>query len=359
MIAPLTLGPVVPGSTGLTRADVRNHVLVGLLDGSTGTGDAVLIMRGRPTRVIREAPASARAVPDGSWGAAIESDDEVSRAPGAPPRAIVTAGPVGDDGEVGEGTVVVKGAIDAVLGAIGTGANRAVLVRYDEPKDPLAIVRSTDGGATRQKPARIPGSGFAVARADRVAGALDVTWDRTEPGDDPDGLADDEPHAFWWHLTDATAAPRPVALPFTGIVFGDCGVDGAMWFHDDGLRLATADGVIHTVDGAGDIRACTKAAVATVAGTRVFRCTAQRCDAGMEVRTPEDQGMSGATDVFDVAGVIYAQQAAGAIAIWRTGVDPVFVRPPPEARLVAVVSWGKQQYLALTLADGLHVAPVP
>ncbi|MCE9576976.1 MAG: hypothetical protein K8W52_27770 [Deltaproteobacteria bacterium] len=359
-ITPLAPGPAVPGSVGMVNVAVRDHMLIGQVDAGAPSGETQLIVRS-PTeaRVIREAPASARAVPDGSWAAAIESDD---KAPAdGPPLAIVTAGPVGDNGEVGEGAAtVVKGKVAAVLGAIGAGANRAVIVRLDEPTDPVAIVRSTDGGATWQKPVRVPGSGFGLAQADRISGAVDVSWEPPGSEDDPDGVPLDAPGGFWWHVTDPQAAPKPVAVPTSDAVSHGCATGGALWFADDRLALATADGApVRPIEAAADIRACTKAAVATVAGTRIFRCTGERCDDGMEVQTPEGAGMSGVTDVFDAAGVIYAQQSGDTIAVWRTGVEPEFVRAPADMKLVAVVSWGKQQHLGLLAPDGLHLAPVP
>jgi hypothetical protein len=363
-IAPLALGPAIAGSVGAGDVAVRGHAVVAQLPQADGAASTTLVIRGpADVTVVREAPASARAVPDGSWAAAIESASDQHRADDADGAAViedavVTAGPVGPDGEVGAGaTVVVKGKLDAVLAAAGRGANRAVVVRYADGVDRVAVVRSADSGKTWAKPARIPGSRLATATADRVTGAVDLFWAPAAP--DEDGELIDGTGQVWWHVVDGGAA-RPIAFGNDPSAGDTCLTGGALWFHTDTLGRATADGApAVAIAGPPDIRACTATAVVAIDGKRVHRCTAAGCDDGMEVRSPEDQGMNGRADVFDVAGALYAQQAGDAIAVWRTGVEPVFVRAPAGATLVAAVSWGPDQYLGVIDATGLRFAKVP
>jgi len=334
--------PPAPGTKGI-RVDgvtVRGHVI----DGHAMIGDRSYELIARApdqVKLVRIPPDTVRAVPDLSWGAVSERDDDG--------QVTITAGPVGESGEVGDqSTVVVKGKDVVLLGAVGSGPKRIVLIRHDIA-DPLDEVESDDGGATWQPPRHVHQAyPPAVGATDLVTGAVDLLWESGE----------------WRHVTDGSP-PTSIDAALTEFERpGDlCLAGGAAWYGtlDDSTVHRVAPGHADAIetDGPPEVRACTRDAAAIVIGTTLHRCDATGCDHGMVLPSPHRFGLNGVLDVFDGAGAIYAQQDGRLVAIWRTGVEPLFVRVPADAHLAAVVSWGARQYLALNGPDGLRFAPVP
>jgi hypothetical protein len=336
------LGPPAAGTAGIriSGATVRDHVI----DGHAVIGDRPYELVARApdqVRLIRNPVDTVRAVPDLSWAAVSERGDDG--------QVTISAGPVGASGEVGDqATVVVRGEHVAPLGAVGTGPKRMVLVRMDE-NNPLAVVASADGGATWTPPVKVPIDVDVAVASDPVTGAVDLLV----------------PSWRWIHVVDA-ALPKDLTgrdLPDLDRPGDLCLAGGAAWYgtaYGRAVYRVDADhvGAIEA-DGPTEIRACTRDAAAVVVGVTLHRCGAGSCDEGMTLPSPHALGMNGVIDVFDGSGAIYAQQDGRVVAVWRTGVEPLFVRVPAGAHLAAVASWGPRQYLALSGADGLRFAPIP
>ncbi len=348
-IALLRAGPAVATTAGVTldRLETTGHALVGTIDAddvaieliARGPGDVVL---------ARHRTGVTLSVSDPSWGATegIGDGDEA---------VTVSAGPIAHDGTIDRGVVVVKTPQAVrVAGAIGKGAARAVVISTAvKGQQTLEIVRSSDGGAHWGKPEVVPGAWGERAVEDPVDGGLVLSG-----GPDADA-------PIWLALRDA-AAPTTL-VPFGGDpgLTPTCVSGGAIW-----AVTSASEGLVRVVPGAAatppiaidpgfHVATCTKNAAAIVVESEIRRCTEASCDAGLSVPAGLAGGAGGIIDLFDGSGVVYADQAERLIGVWRTGVDPVFVRAPPAMRLIGVAVWNKTPTFALLGADGLHFAPLP
>jgi hypothetical protein len=347
--AELVAGAPVAGSAGvaITALETTGHAMVG--DGLRGS-DAYEIAAAAPDRaLVRRVPPDTLRAPDGTWAAVLESGAGIG---------VVTAGPTGDDGEVGDGAAtVVKGDdIESLLAALGTGNERAVVVQRS--KD-AAIVRSHDGGAAWGKPTALPGVGEVDAWTDILGGTGYLMLPQ----------ADGQYH--WLMLTPpAGSLMIGRAVPERLGTVSRCSAGTTLWWVDPDRE----EDVLHRSDAAADVAittssatssgpivqllACTGDAAAVALQHSIHRCTTAGCDAGVAPGSLVERGR-GFVDVFDGSGLVYARQSGRLIGVWRTGVAPRFVRAPAGATLVGVAVWKGVPTFALTGSDGLRFAPLP
>jgi hypothetical protein len=356
--------PPVPGTAGRSfgALTAHDHALSG--ESSRGDEDSEVLVRG-PADVtfVRAAPDVLRAVPDPSWGARIvrHPDDET--------KATIRAGAVAPDGTLAaDAGIAIDGKVAALLAAFGGGAGpRQLLVLLDEPKDPVAILRSTDGGAHWSKPVRVPGSGLATETTiDRPSGAVFLRWPKAAaavppPADDDEYLEPTIEREYGYLGAGVPELARGPIAPDADLD-RPCFASGGLW------HTAGGDTLVHVVPGGpssaiplGDkggarIAACTKDAAA-IDRDGIRRCAGTACEPPTPLGGRAGQGPF--IDLFDGSGVIIAQQVDRLIAVRRSGVEPVFVRAPAGLALVGVTIWNQVPTFALVGPDGLHLAPMP
>ena len=354
---PLPAGPTgvlatlaLSGTAKVTadRLTPRAHAL-------TGIGSAGWVTARGATDVALQAPSEAdRAWPDPSWGALVNAPDDASDRGGAtddepkaaPQLATVTSGAIGADGRLHDEVIVAKGQFTGIAAAVGTGAERTIVLRAGTPEVSSGLVsaRSTDGGAHWSKPESIAGTW------------IEAPWQW--PGDPPVFIDPAEDGASALLFLDAHGATTRVDSPMPLVGAHACTAGGTIWSVTGEQLVRIAPGQpptpIETPEG-GDPIACTADAVALRTNDQVFRCSRAACDRGVDVPGSSE----GFADVFDGGGVMFAMQRDQIVGVWRNGVDPTFSRAPAGATLVGAVVWGKSPTLAFTTDAGLRFAAIP
>jgi hypothetical protein len=350
-IADLVLAPGGVKVESIERMTARAHAL-------SGGGNPGWVTAHSATDAVIMPPSEAEpGWPDPSWGAMTlepdppktpTADDATDDANAPPPIVTVTSGPLAN-GQLHDGVVVTKGPYLNVAAAVGSGANRALVLRIAARsiEGGVAIVTTTDGGAHWSKPLPLPEM------------FIPVPW--RWPGDPPRfvygkdegdiGLATIDEHG------------ERIIMPVEPGIGGAhvCTVGAATWYVTPEVSAvgraepgAPPVPSVAVADGAVPI-ACTADAVALRTNDSIYRCTRTACDKGMTV--PGDS--EGFADVFDGGGVVFAAQHDRLVGAWRNGVDPVYVRAPAGATLVGVAVWGKTPTFAFQTDAGLRFAPLP